>query len=189
MKQSLRFFSLGLLVSALLLLGYNFFFQDTLTSAELSVEEMTDSLKEQGYRVITEEEFISYTLDNDTTDKKSEDKADEKADEEAEKNTDKEDSKKEEEDEKKDKESESKEDKEEDKVIKASFKTESGVVSEDIADSLVEKKIIKENEHDKFVKYLEDNDYSKYIQLGTFEVSSDMDFKELAETVTTYPGN
>ncbi len=76
-----------------------------------------------------------------------------------------------------------------DKVTKTKFTIKKGDVTQDIADTLVDKKILSKGERDKFIKYLEDNDYSPYIQLGTFEVTSEMSIKELAETVTTYPGD
>lgn len=60
-------------------------------------------------------------------------------------------------------------------------------MTQDIADTLIEKKII--DDRQEFLDYLDDNDYSAYIQIGTFEVNSDMSLKELAEVVTTYPGN
>src|SRR5699024_12800875 len=82
MKQSLRFFSLGILVSAILLLGYTLFFSGDLKQADPSVEEMSDSLRDQGYRAVSEDEYVKYTLDkdkasnteeNDETNKKDED--------------------------------------------------------------------------------------------------------------------
>lgn len=175
MKQSLRFFSLGILVSAILLLGYTLFFSGDLKQADPSVEEMSDSLSDQGYRVVSEDEYVKYTLDkdkpsnseeNDETDKEDED---EKEKDESDNNDDKKD---------KDK-----------KKEKATIKTESGVVAPDIAEDLVEEKIIKKDEKDDFAAYMDDEGYSEKVQLGKFKVDSDMDFKELAKTFTTYSGD
>lgn len=192
MKQSLRFFSLGLLVSALLLFGFNFFFEGSDSISNASVDDLKAALHEEGYRVVSEEDYVTYTLKKDEAQNKSDEASKDEAEEtdkkdiqESTKNTDK----KEDKDEKADKKKEDKEKEDKDKVVKATIKTKAGVVSPEIADDLVDKKIIKKNERDKFVKYLDDNGYSEYIQLGTFKVNSDMNFKELAETVTTYPGD
>ncbi len=90
--------------------------------------------------------------------------------------------KNEEEDEESDEEDETK-----DEVKKISFRVQEGFVSKDIADILEDNDIIDDSAE--FVEYLEDNDYSPYLQLGTFEVTSDMNYKEIAETITTYPGD
>ncbi|HLQ95800.1 MAG TPA: hypothetical protein VK108_05400 [Pseudogracilibacillus sp.] len=178
MKQSLRFFSLGILVSAILLLGYTLFFSGDLKQADPSVEEMSDSLSDQGYRVVSEDEYVKYTLDkdkasnseeNDETNKEDED---EKEKDESDNNDDN--------DDKKDKDK---------KKEKATIKTESGVVAPDIAEDLVEEKIIKKDEKDDFAAYMDDEGYSEKVQLGKFKVDSDMDFKELAKTFTTYSGD
>ncbi len=199
MKQPIRFFSIGLLSSAIIMLGF-YFFDDSSTETieNIPVDELITKVEEDGYRVITEDEFISYSLyteqekkeqTSEKVDQKQEgkDKKDKEKDKKEQAAKDKKDEKDKDDkkDTNKDKKDESADDK--DKVIKAKFTTKSGVVSQDIADILVEKKIIEDRQ--KFVDYLEDNDYSPYIQLGTFEVNSDMTFKELAETVTTYPGD
>lgn len=181
MKQSLRFFSLGILASALLLLGYTLFFGGDLKQADSSVEEMSDSLSEQGYRVVSEDEYIKYTMDKEqSTDTKESDKSDKKDEKEAKQKKEKEnnDDKEDEEDKNKDK-----------KKEKATIKIDSGVVAPDIADDLVDEKIIKKDERDDFVEYMDGEGYSEEVQLGKFKVDSDMDFKELANTFITYPGD
>src|SRR5699024_12554084 len=69
------------------------------------------------------------------------------------------------------------------------LKVDENTYTPDIADKLIDKKIIDKDEGDKFIEYIEDNDYSDYIQLGTFKVDSEMSMKDLAETFTTYPGD
>lgn len=196
MKQPIRFFSIGLLSSAIIMLGFNFFDNSSKESIEnVPVDELITKVEEDGYRVITDDEFISYSFfveqeKQEQASKEDDNKQKDKAEDKDEKEKDKDKEKQEKADkDKKDTKKAEKEEAEDDKekVIKAKFTTKSGVVSQDIADILVEKKIIKDSK--KFAKYLEDNDYSPYIQLGTFEVNSDMSFKELAETVTTYPGD
>jgi len=159
-----------------------YFFLDTSNENidDVPMAELIAKIEEDNYRVITEDEFISYSLyaEKQNDEKKGEqDKASDKQKDTKTKVTDK-DSKSE---------NDNDNEKEEEEVKKVTFTTEAGVVSQDIADILIEKKVI--DDRQKFLDYLEDNDYSPYIQLGTFEVTTDMSFKELAETVTTYPGD
>src|SRR5699024_9109422 len=77
--------------------------------------------------------------------------------------------------------------KDSDKPKKVTFTTKPGVVTEDIAEILYDKNVIDDKR--KFEDYLEDNDHSAYIQIGTFEVTTDMSFNEIAEVITTYPGS
>lgn len=202
MKQSVRFFAIGLFTASVLTLGF-YLFSDSSNAAneDMTTDELIAKVEEAGYRVITDEEFISYSLyidekneqakseevkkDDEKADKKKEDKDKKKKDgkkdkkkddkEKNKKNKDKKDSKK-----KKDK-------KKKDDVKKAKITIKSGDVLADIAEQLADKKIIKNKQ--KFIDYLEDSDYSSKIQLGTFEVNSDMSMKEIAKTLTTYPGD
>lgn len=179
MKQSVRFFAIGLFTASVLTLGF-YLFSDSSNAAneDMTTDELIAKVEEAGYRVITDEEFISYSLyiDEKNEQAKSEEvkKDDEKADKKKE-DKDKKDSKK-----KKDK-------KKKDDVKKAKITIKSGDVLADIAEQLADKKIIKNKQ--KFIDYLEDSDYSSKIQLGTFEVNSDMSMKEIAKTLTTYPGD
>src|SRR5699024_1955715 len=160
MKQAIRYFSLGLLLSVLLLYGYQFFNKED-RAASFSEEELIDLVEDEGYHVITNEEYITYSLNKDETGKnqKKEDKDDEKKEEKSNDNEDEED--------------------EEDEVVKASIKVDENTYTPDIADKLIDKKIIDKDEGDKFIEYIEDNDYSDYIQLGTFKVDSEMSMKDL----------
>src|SRR5699024_3400657 len=56
-------------------------------------------------------------------------------------------------------------------------------------DDLVDGKIIKKDERDDFIDYMDGEGYSEEVQLGKFKVDSEMDFKELAKTFITYPGD
>lgn len=178
MKQPIRYFSIGLLISTLLLFGYYSYFLEEdkpkeVITTELTTEEMVDKVEEDGFKVITNEQYIALSL----------------TDEESEADSDKDDVDKD----KKDKESEKekKEDKEDEEeentLITHTFVTEGNVVSQDIAKLLEDNKII--DDQREFLTYLEENDYMKYIQVGEFTVSNDMSFKEIAEIITTYPGN
>lgn len=180
MKQPIRFFSIGLLVSSVLLFVYYAYFEEEakpeVITEELSIEDMIAEVEAKGHKVLTNDDYMALTLspddkpDSKDSDKKENDKKDKDSDKD-----DKNSSKKEDE-----------EDEEDLSIITYTFETEDGVVSEDIADLLVKNKII--DDKWAFLSYLEDNDYMKYIQLGEFTVSNDMSFKDIAEIITTYPG-
>lgn len=179
MKQAIRYFSLGLLLSVLLLYGYQFFNKED-RAASFSEEELIALVEDEGYHVITNEEYITYSLNKDETGENQE----ASNSEEKEKKEDKDDKKEEKSDD-----NEEDEKDEEDEVVKASIKVDEDTYTPDIADKLIDEKIIDKDDGDKFIDYIEDNDYSDYIQLGTFKVDSEMSMKDLAETFTTYPGD
>src|SRR5699024_12074887 len=83
---------------------------------------------------------------------------------------------------------EKKEDDDDKKKEKTTINIGAGVVAPDIADDLVDGKIIKKDERDDFIDYMNGEGYSEEVQLGKFKVDSEMDFKELAKTFITYPG-
>ncbi|OZU90666.1 hypothetical protein CIL03_02160 [Virgibacillus indicus] len=59
---------------------------------------------------------------------------------------------------------------------------ESGMPSSSISDALAENNIIDDAEE--FNQYLQDEEYSLKVQLGSFDLSSDMSFYEIAEAIT-----
>lgn len=187
MKNAMRFFSLGLLVSALLVYGFQFFSGNSSDASSIDLEDMISEVEKQGYHVVDQEEYISFSLSKEEA-QDNDNSAEPKKD--AENKTAKADKTKEEKS-KEDKQDKSNENENEEPVkeeaSKATFKVGQGVYTPQIADILVEKKIIDDKQ--KFIKYMDENGYSDYIQLGTFKVTSDMSLKELAETLTTYPGN
>lgn len=198
MKQSLRFFAIGLLTASVLLFGYYFLLDDTTkTTEELTVDELISSIEDEGYRVISESDYVAFSffkeeeMKADNTDGKGKDKKPKKDDKEKDKDKgnkkDKDNKKDDENDANNDDTSDEKEKESDKDVITHTFTTDEGVVSQDIADILVDKKII--DDRQEFLNYLDDNGYSAKIQIGKFTVSSDMSFKELAEVITTYPGS
>lgn len=186
MKQSIRFFSIGLLTASIVLLGFYFLFGNSKASSkDVPLEEMIEEIESTGHRVVTEKEFIAYTINNEEKEVDKEDSAKEKKESSDKKETKKTDDKTD----KKDKKDKKDKDKKDDKKVKATITTDDGVVTQEIADKLVDENIIKDKEKQEFLDYLDDNDYSPYIQIGKFKVDSEMSMKELAETFTTYPGN
>lgn len=55
------------------------------------------------------------------------------------------------------------------------------MASSDISALLAEQNII--DNASEFNRYLDEHEYSLYVQIGTFEVSSDMSFYEIAERI------
>src|SRR5699024_3486497 len=155
------------------------------------LKEMIKKIESTRQRVIKKKEFIAYTINNEEKEVDKEDYAKEKKEtsdkKEIKKTDDKEDKKDKKEDE--DKKDKKDKDKKDDKKIKATITTDDEVVKQEIVDKLVDKNIIKDKDKQEFLDYLDDNDYSPYIQIGKFKVDSEMSMKELAETFTTYPGN
>jgi len=190
MKIPIRYFSIGLLTASIIILIFFLINDEPLQDTDaLSVEELADAIESKGFRVINEDDFISYSLylDEENAKKLEEEekqKKKEKKNNEKDKDVDKDDDNKKQ-DNKKEDADEADKDRKETKTVTISV--EQGFVSQDIAQVLKAENII-DNEAE-FVKYMEDNGYSPYIQIGKFKVKSDMDLKQLAETLTTYPGN
>lgn len=198
MKITIRYFSIGLLTASIVLFIMYLIIDDTSQAIEdFSVEELTTALEEKGYRTITQDEFISYSVYLDEIkeaeeSKKEEEKENRKSSSKKndEKKVEKEESNKEKDTKKEENNSseKKKEEKKEEKKPKTFTVTvKQGSVSQDIGKELEKEGIIKDAAE--FVKYMEDNNYSSRIQIGKFKVNSDMSLKELAETLTTYPGS
>lgn len=184
MRQPIRFFAIGLLLSAILLfVAFTLFDKsdenDTKAKPQtISVEDMIEKIQTEGYRVMKEEQYIALTLASDETSQTEADKEDitEEPDEtgpefennEAE-NTDTE------------------EDIKNHETFTHTFTTNDNVVSQNIADILLDNKII--DDRRAFLEYLEKNDHMRYIQVGKFTVNSDMTYEEIAKVITTYPGH
>lgn len=189
MRIPIRYFSIGLLTASIVLLIMYVVTDDSNQAIDnLSVEELSSALEEHGYRTISQDDFISYSVYLDEEKAKEDEEKNENSTSKKEDKPKTKDSKNEtnvgEEKTEKDNDTDKKEKKTPKKVT---INVEQGFVSQDIAQLLVDEGII-DNESD-FVNYMEDNGYSPYIQIGKFTVNSDMNNKQLAETLTTYPGN
>lgn len=191
MKLPIRYFAIGILTASLVITISLYFFDNSTSDLEdESIENITSFLENEGYRVITEDEYISYSVNGndehneddqeETKEKKSEGKNqrdDQKEEVDEQKSSDDQSDK--EKDEKKD---EPKEDKKKEKIHKYTLTIEPNMLAPEVGELLVNNKII--DSANDFVEYLEEKGYSQYIQLGKHEVTSKMDFYELAETIT-----
>lgn len=191
MKQPLRYFSIGLFSAAIVLL-IGLFFSDTEKVEDLAAEELIPYVEQEGYHVLSNKEYIALSVNNtdeneqpkeSTEDKENTSKSNKDSQEKTSKetnNTDKADSKKENNKEKDKNDNVTKDKK--DEVVTHTLIIEAGMVPSSISTQLEENNIIEDAFE--FDQYLEENDYSKYVQLGEFEVTSDMSFYEIAEKIT-----
>ncbi|WP_205599198.1 hypothetical protein [Oceanobacillus halotolerans] len=182
MKQPIRAFAIGLFTAGFIILIVFFFTNqsDTPSAEELATEEMIDAIENEGYRVITETEYITMSVNKENNSHpKEEDKneSDKNKDEEEDKtNDDTSDQKEDEESEEEDEESEVSSER------TYTLEIESGMPSSEIGTILEENNII--DDGNEFTQYLEEEEYTLLVQIGEHEVSSDMSFYEIAETIT-----
>lgn len=169
MKQPVRAFSFGLFTAGVILLVIVLFFDKSQETPKLSQKEMIASLEENGMQVLTDEEYISFSVKEDSGNK-DEQKSETQEKEQPKESVDQ----------------ENKDNQEKEEVKTFTLNVEPGLASSSISDILEENGII--DSASKFNQYLEENDYSQYVQLGTFKVTSDMTFNQLAETITNEVG-
>jgi len=62
MKQPIRFFAIGLFTAAILMFGYFSLFDQSTAVENAPVEDLISQIEDEGYRVIMEEEFITFSL-------------------------------------------------------------------------------------------------------------------------------
>ncbi|WP_156856790.1 hypothetical protein [Oceanobacillus sp. AG] len=204
MKHTLRAFSVGLITTGLILLAVFYLFgYGNESTAEDTTEELIEKIEEKGLRVISEEDYISFTLGNkekndDETDvaesdeedakesKEEKEKAnDDKADGDKAAKEDKEKDKNKEkaaDDKKKEKQKDEKP-KKKDKNSPVVITVEPGMATSYISDILEEEGLI--DDAASFNKYLIDNDYSLRVQMGKHELERGLSEYEIAERLTS----
>lgn len=188
MKHTVRAFALGLIVAGVILLGAFYFVDDSDENIEnITTEELIARVEEEGLRVISEEEYISYSVeraeDNDSDEKNeeenpddedSDDETDEEPEEENEDNND-------EEDENEDEDQEV-EEQEEESPSTITITIEPGMASSHISNLLEDEGLIEDA--GEFNDYLLENDYSLYVRMGEHELETGMSHYEIAEALT-----
>lgn len=191
MKYTVRSFSVGLLAAGLIMLIVYYFFEDSSNEQiSISTDEMISQLEEEGYRVLTETEYISYSVAN--TQQNEDEESDEDASVEEEEDTEENANETTEEDEEvADTEEENTEDQNEEEVVEeeeedntpssVTINIPSGMASLDLSYLLEEENLIDDAEE--FNIYLQQNGYALRLQLGEHELTSDMSEQEIAETI------
>lgn len=189
MKHTIRSFSIGLIAAGIILLAVYFFFDGGNDGeTEYSTEELIAQIEADGYRVITEEEYISFSVatskkndDEEDQDEEKDDEEEENADDEDNEENDNEDSDEDEEDEV-EVEEEEEEDEEEETSSTVTITVEPGMASSQISQMLEEEGII--DDAGEFSQYLIEHDYHMLIQLGEHELETGMSHYEIAEELT-----
>lgn len=180
MKQPIRYFSIGLLTASLIILiVVNFFDKPDNHVNEGSVDEMIATLKDKGYHVLSSSEYISLSVPAEPEEDQEEHDVD--ADE-TENNTTEEDSNEAQiEDEPEVEDADDTEVEETENVHEYTLTIEPNMLGPTISQLLNANNII--DDTDKFNRYLETEGYAPYLQLGEYELSSDMSHYEIAEKI------
>ncbi|MRG86595.1 hypothetical protein GH754_09655 [Salinibacillus xinjiangensis] len=143
---------------------------DSTSQQALTVKEATTFLANEGYHTVEQQEWtkLNETLESQ---KQQQDKNDQQqSDKGNDENTEKDDKEI----------AEEKTNSEEPKTI--TIEVTPGMMINEISSKLAEEGII-DNETE-FEQYLEENDYARLIQIGTFEIQSGMSHNEIAEVLT-----
>jgi hypothetical protein len=178
MKTTLRSFSIGIL-TATFLLGITYLLQDDQdsdSSDKLTVDRATNFLEEEGFKVVDNQEWI--TLNETVESQKNQQKEDTTTEEENQKDTETNDSTNTTDKEENNNENEAKPE----NSSPISIEIETGMTTYDVAALLSNSKLIEDETE--FINYLEEHDYSRYIQIGTFEIKQGMSHYEIAEVIT-----
>lgn len=151
-KRNLRAFAFGVFFTVCLI-GAFYFSNEYDRSAEISVNQAQDYLKQKGYIILTKEQHLQLLSDKETANQKKESIKQAPSPLNSAK---------------------------QEFIFILDIK--SGMVSHDIANILHDKKII--DDAKQFESFLEENGFSKRIQLGSFEVKSGMSFAQIAKVIT-----
>lgn len=191
MKQTIRAFAVGLCTAAIIMLVVSYFSDGSSQDiSDMPIEDVLKQVKEQGYHVLSEEDYISLSMNHKVEKEETENSSESEEANENEKEdaTDKEESEEgtddsEESSSEEASNNEPEEEEEEQEAVKSYTLTiESGMPSSTISNQLEENGII-DNARD-FSNYLEDKGYANRIQLGEFTLTSDMSHYEIAEALT-----
>ncbi|WP_010530997.1 hypothetical protein [Lentibacillus jeotgali] len=181
MKQIIRSFAFGLLTAGIVLIGVYYVSDEPLPEAEnIPAEKMIEIVESKGYHVLTNSEYISVSVESDNNDNSEGDN--ENTDNEDQQQTSSDESNSDEGNDNNNGQDNSSENTNENSPTTYTLTIESGVAPSEISQTLEDNGII--DDADAFTEYLEDEDYSELVQLGEFELSSDMDRYEIAETIT-----
>jgi len=198
MKQPIRAFSIGLLTSGIIFLIVFFIFGEANKKVtEPSSEEMIETLESNGFHVLSDSEYVSLSVKNDQSENGSKEDKNNNGKDESEEDSDKDNDKDKKQDEDKseedvdddasngnadDESTNEDDDNETEEPNTYSLTIEEGMASSEISAKLEDNNII--DDANKFNRFLETEGYELKVQIGTFDVSDDMDFEEIANTIT-----
>ncbi|GEM00486.1 hypothetical protein SAMN05421839_10119 [Halolactibacillus halophilus] len=177
MKQTLRAFSLGMLVATSIFSIHFFFFNEVKApnTASPSNADMIKTLKNSGYNIYTDEalaEYIDAQLAEQTPTKENQNN-DRETDESETSSTPEDETSSE---------SVADNDQESSKETSSFILTiEPGMTITEVSNYLIIANLIESREQ--FVNYLSDNGYATNIQVGSFELNHDMPLAEVVEVI------
>ncbi|WP_058307444.1 endolytic transglycosylase MltG [Gracilibacillus massiliensis] len=155
MKQFIRAFSLGLFIATTIIGLVYFIDQRSVTTSSPTLEDSIQQVEDEGYYVFEEDMNIKINELEQVIEG-----INNRSDNQVQEN-------------------ESVEEQEPEDVY---IEIEPGMMMVDIVDLLIENEIITDDEA--FLTYLEENELSRYIQIGEFTVNEDMTVEEIANTLT-----
>lgn len=174
MKQPVRSFALGLLSAGIILIT-TFYFTDTNSKTKImSTDDLIEKVEADGYHVLTESEYISVSVQTDQTKQRNENEEGSNSAEKQENEADTEENPNDNQDKNSTSEGKSK--------VTYTLTVKSGMTPSSISTILVENNII--DNSDDFTQYLEEEGYSTKVQLGEFDLTSEMSHYDIAEQLT-----
>ncbi len=182
MRTTLRSFSLGLLTTAIVLGIIYTQSSGSTEKTDLTIEDASTFLENEGFHVVTKTEWTD--LNEQLNSNQQEENNTQQQEKQTESNGEKQATEDQEQTEEKPEQQQTEEKQQEEKKEAQPVEIEivSGMTTYDVADLLIDEKVIKDKME--FITYLEDNDYAKYIQIGTFQLKSGMSLYEIAEVLT-----
>lgn len=184
MKHYVRSFAIGLFFASSLILVMYLIIDSPKNSKSLSDSEMLTHLKDSGYRVVSESEYISLSVQEDLARQKKLDEKKQSTQNNTAKSTDTKKAAEKDKSNDKDKKDAEADKKEKEKPKTYTIDVKSGMAPSEISDLLKEHGLIKDAR--KYDKYLKKHGYEKYIQLGKHKLNSDMSEYEIAEALKKY---
>lgn len=182
MKHTVRSFSVGLLAAGLIMLVvYLFLDQSTKAEQDYNKDEVIAHMEQEGYRIITEEEYISMSVTKAHQDKLEASKED--SSEEEESSIEEEDTSNEvEEDDSSEEQQEETDEVEENTPTIKTITIEPGMATSQISSMLADQNLI--DDAQEFNSYLQEHEYSLHVRMGDHELREGMSFYEIAEAMT-----
>lgn len=181
MKQVVRSFAIGLFLASIIsFVSYKYIAEPNMATHNLTAEELISEIEDMDYKVISDEDYILYSVAKDKAENENEnEKKKENKDEAKKKENDKEQENK---DEAKKKDDDKEQEEKKDEKVQYTLKIEQGMLANDVSEILKANKII--DDANKLTKYINDNGYGPFLQLGDFKLNSDMTHNEIAEVIT-----
>ncbi|MGG0716491.1 hypothetical protein ABE096_02665 [Robertmurraya massiliosenegalensis] len=157
-KNTVRAFALGIILAVVLLQ-----FTDLKQNSDISVNTAKEKLTEEGFMILTKDEFARLEAVDEEIEHVEKDNTEPSV-------------------ETKDVEEDKLDEPPVEETNKFTLEIEQNMSTEKIANTLAEEQIIEDATE--FEQYLIDNGYHTKVQIGRFELNSDMDYEEISKIIT-----